>query len=101
VCYAWPCSYFVAKRTQSLDRIVIDECHVVLNDQLDFRKMLQQLGQLAMAETQMVLLTATLPPSLEEELFQRMFWQRDEVTLIRGSTVRPNIAYSVIDGGEG
>ncbi|KAK1807893.1 hypothetical protein LTR12_017751 [Friedmanniomyces endolithicus] len=46
------------KRTQSLDRIVIDECHVVLNDQLDFRKMLQQLGQLAMAETQMVLLTA-------------------------------------------
>ncbi|KAK0768541.1 hypothetical protein LTR59_017590 [Friedmanniomyces endolithicus] len=85
------------KRTQSLDRIVIDECHVVLNDQLSFRKMLQQLGQLAIAETQMVLLTPTLPPSLEDTLFERMFWQREEVTLIRGSTVRPNIAYSVVD----
>ncbi|KAK0343823.1 hypothetical protein LTR94_016858 [Friedmanniomyces endolithicus] len=40
--------------------------------------MLQQLGQLAIAETQMVLLTPTLPPSLEDTLFERMFWQREE-----------------------
>ncbi|KAK0973037.1 hypothetical protein LTR54_017430 [Friedmanniomyces endolithicus] len=89
------------RRLQLLDRIVIDECHVVLNDQAAFRKHLQRLGQLAMAETQIVLLTATLPPSEEDRLFQRMFWQREEVTLIRGSTVRPNTAYSVVDGGDG
>ena len=88
------------KRTQVLDRIVIDECHVILNDQLEFRKHLQELGRLAIAETQMVLLTATLPPSTEATLFERMYWRREEVTLIRGSTVRPNIAYSVIDGAD-
>jgi superfamily II DNA helicase RecQ len=53
---------------------------------------------LAAAETQIVLLTATLPPSEEERLFRRMYWQREEVRLIRASTVRPNIKYSVVNG---
>ena len=55
-----------------LDRIVIDECHIVLNQQRDFRPMMQQLGRLMIARTQVVLLTATLPPSLEDRLWQRM-----------------------------
>lgn len=86
------------RQTQRLDRIVIDECHVILNDRWDFRQHLQQLGKLAFAETQMVLLTATLPPTDEDELFRRMHWERDEVRLIRASTVRPNIEYSIVDG---
>jgi superfamily II DNA helicase RecQ len=69
-----------------------------LNDQWDFRQELQQLGKLAFAETQMLLLTATLPPTEEQTLFDRMYWQRAEVRLIRVSTVRKNIEYSVIDG---
>jgi superfamily II DNA or RNA helicase len=85
-----------SRETRRLDRIVVDECHTILNDQVDFRKRLQRLGELAAAETQMVLLTATLPPSEEERLFQRMYWQREEVRLIRASTVRPNIKYSVV-----
>ena len=87
------------RQTRRLDRIVIDECHVILNNQLGFRKHLQQLGKLAFAETQMVLLTATLPPTDEDDLFDRMYWRREEVRLIRGSTVRTNIQYSVVDGG--
>lgn len=63
------------RQTQRLDRIVIDECHVVLNDRWDFRQHLQQLGKLAFAKTQMLLLTATLPPSDEDELFRRMYWR--------------------------
>jgi len=86
------------RQTQRLDRIVIDECHVILNDRWDFRQHLQQLGKLAFAETQMVLLTATLPPTDEDELFRRMHWEREEVRLIRASTVRPNIEYSIEDG---
>lgn len=86
------------RQTQRLDRIVIDECHVILNDRWDFRQHLQQLGKLAFAETQMVLLTATLPPTDENELFRRMHWKREEVRLIRAATVRPNIEYSIIDG---
>jgi superfamily II DNA helicase RecQ len=87
------------RQTRRLDRIVIDECHVVLNDQLDFRKHLQELGKLSMAETQMVLLTATLAPTEEGRLISRMYWFREEVRMIRASTVRRNIAYSVVDGG--
>lgn len=45
-----------------LDRIVIDECHVILGDQGGFRPYLQQLGKLQSAHTQMLLLTAILAP---------------------------------------
>jgi superfamily II DNA helicase RecQ len=76
-----------------LDRIVIDECHIVLNQQRDFRPMMQQLGRLMMARTQVVLLTATLPPSLEGRLWQRMRWSREQVSLFRGRTSRTNVAY--------
>lgn len=57
---------------QRLDRIVIDECHVVLNQQERFRLLLQQLGKLRLAATQMVLLTAILPPTAEQTLFARI-----------------------------
>ena len=86
------------RQTQRLDRIVIDECHVVLNDRWDFRQEMQRLGKLAFAETQMLLLTATLPPSEEQRLFKRMHWRHEEVRMIRASTVRKNIEYSVVDG---
>ena len=88
------------RQAKRLDRIVIDEAHVILNDRLDFRKHLQAMGRLGAAETQMVLLTATLPPSMESSLWDRMYWQPNEVRLIRASTVRKNIGYSVVDGGK-
>lgn len=87
------------RQTRRLDRIVIDECHVILNDQLDFRKHLQELGGLTSAETQMVLLTATLPPTEEDRLYKGMYWKREEVHMIRASTVRRNVRYSVDNGG--
>ena len=46
----------------------------------------------------MLLLTATLPPYDESQLISRMFWQPNEVRMIRASTVRPNIEYSVVQG---
>lgn len=54
--------------TRALDRIVIDECHVMLNDQPEFRRQVRQLRQLVSLEVQMVLLTATLPPTKERKL---------------------------------
>ncbi|KAK3078742.1 hypothetical protein LTS18_006726, partial [Coniosporium uncinatum] len=85
------------RMTQQLDRIVIDECHVVLNRQFKFRKEMQQLGKLVAADTQMVMLTATLPPSEEEELFRRMHVERERVTMFRSSTARKNVRYGVLD----
>jgi len=88
------------RATRQLDRIVIDECHIVLNRRYDFRKEMQKLGKLASAETQMVMLTATLPPSEEDELFRRMYVERDEVDLFRAETARTNVAYRVIRVGK-
>ena len=44
------------KEISRLDRIVIDECHVMLNDQITFRKQLQRLGELDRGATLMILL---------------------------------------------
>lgn len=85
------------RATRQLDRIVIDECHIVLNRQYLFRKQMQQLGKLVAAETQMVLLTATLPPTEEDELFRRMHFQRHDVNMFRDPTTRTNIAYQCIE----
>jgi superfamily II DNA/RNA helicase len=79
---------------------VIDECHIVLNRQYTFRKQMQQLGRLVAAETQIVMLTATLPPSEEQELFRRMHFDPDQVKMFRVPTARTNVAYSVIKIGQ-
>lgn len=47
---------------------MINKCHVVLDATGEFWPQLHELSRLLVAETQMVLLTATLPPSEEEEL---------------------------------
>jgi superfamily II DNA helicase RecQ len=78
-----------------LDRIVIDECHVVLNSQCDFRPQMAQLGKLVQARTQMVWLTAMLPPSMEDELCRRMKHDQTAVTIYQAQTSRPNVAYRV------
>jgi RecQ family ATP-dependent DNA helicase len=90
------------RATQQLDRIVIDECHVVLNDQMNFRKQMQQLGELSGVRVQMVCLTATLPPSKEAELWRRMHFRAEEVRLFRAVTRRRNVRYAVkeINGGD-
>lgn len=84
------------RATQVLDRIVIDECHVVLNEQHNFRQQMQQLGDLMDVEAQMILLTATLPPSKEKELWRRMSFEETKVTLFRARTVRKNVKYQVV-----
>lgn len=76
---------------------MIDECHMILNQQYTFRKQLQQLGKLATSGTQMIMLTATLPPVKEEELWQRMYFTTEQVKMFQAPTARANIAYCVID----
>ena len=78
-----------------LDRIVIDECHVILNKKQHFRKRLSQLGQLVEHRTQVVLLTATLPPRYQSDLFDKLYIKESEVKIYRSSSNRSNIHYSV------
>ena len=81
------------RATEQLDRIVIDECHTILHDGWDFRRKLRRMGELGRVGVQMVMLTATLPPSAEGRLWERMGWQGGQVQMFRAPTSRSNIAY--------
>jgi superfamily II DNA helicase RecQ len=48
-----------------LDWIVVDKYYVMLNPQKDFRPAIARLKYLVSARTQLVFLTAILPPTLE------------------------------------
>ncbi|KAL4971177.1 P-loop containing nucleoside triphosphate hydrolase protein [Aspergillus desertorum] len=78
-----------------LDRIVVDECHVILNQQKDFRPAMARLGRLVSAQTQMVFLTATLPPTEEATFLHRIKHRANEVSIYRARTSRRNVAYRV------
>lgn len=88
---------FVNAKTLSnqLERIVIDECHTVLQSTRDFRPKVLQLRELISREVQVVCLTATLPPRREDAFMSAIDIDRGDVVIVRESTVRPNIAYSV------
>lgn len=78
-----------------LDQIVVDECHIILNSQKDFRPAIARLGHLVSARTQMVFLTATLPPSIENIFFERIGHPARAVGMYQARTSRGNIAYYI------
>jgi RecQ family ATP-dependent DNA helicase len=81
--------------TAQLDRIVVDECHTILEGSKAFRPRLRELGQLGLVGVQMIYLTATLPPTKEDEFFKLLHSQRGDIHLIRSPTTRKNVSYSV------
>ncbi|KZZ99751.1 tlh3 [Beauveria brongniartii RCEF 3172] len=90
-------------RRGDVDRVVVDECHVILDARKPdgktpgFRPKLFELGD-AVASwcVQIVLLTATLPPAHEPELLQRLGLTQSRPLVFRSSTVRRNIRYGVV-----
>jgi RecQ family ATP-dependent DNA helicase len=76
-----------------LDRIVVDECHTVLDSTPRFRPRLRELGGLAKRRVQMVYLTATLPPSDVAEFIEIMKVDIPDDYIFRAATSRPNIQY--------
>ena len=81
---------------QQLERVIIDECHTVLQSTKKFRPKVLQLRDLISRQTQVVCLTATLLPQREPAFMSVMDMEPDEVSIIREPTTRPNIRYSVI-----
>jgi superfamily II DNA helicase RecQ len=91
------------KGTFQLDRVVVDECHTVLDSRPRFRPKLQKLGRaLVKMCTQLVFLTATLPPQDEEEFFKaiRIPYHPGQPGLFRAPTTRTNIRYQVQESGD-
>ena len=83
---------------QQLDRIVVDECHTVLDSTEEFRPRMRELGQvLGDIGVQMVFLTATLGPGDEEEFCRLMGIRRKEAVIFRSATTRRNIQYQVVE----
>jgi superfamily II DNA helicase RecQ len=78
-----------------LDGFVFDEAHTILEGTQDFRPKLRELGRLALVRVQMVYLTAILPLSKEAEFFKLINARSEDMTIIRTSTTRANVIYSV------
>jgi superfamily II DNA helicase RecQ len=72
--------------------VVIDECHLTFTAS-NYRPKLTQLKKLRVLQCPMVLLAATLPPVLEDELGESMLVGC--ARYIRAITIRPNIHYMV------
>lgn len=83
---------------QELDRIVIDECHVLMESSPKWRPEVLKLTQMTEKDTQVVYLTATLPPTLQSNFLQLAGLNEWSLTICRDDrTTRPNIAYHVVD----
>lgn len=75
-----------------LNRIFVDEAHLVLTART-YRKAMYLLGLLRRVAVPLTLLSATLPPKMIQPI-SAIFKLCDPV-ILRSSTVRPNIAFSV------
>ena len=92
------------RSTYQLDRVVMDECHVVLDSRPDFRPKLQALGaEMVQMGTQLVFLTATLPLQDEEEFFRAIQILQESVYMFCSATSCRNIHYRVheVEGEKG
>ena len=85
------------KMMRQLDRIVVDECHVVLDSTREWRPQIRQLIEMTEKGVQVVYLTATLPPKNEPEFYEVMGLKEGDVHRFRDSTTRKNVAYSVVE----
>lgn len=78
-----------------LDRVVIDECHLLLSFNDSFRKRMTKISEFVkIANTQLLMMTATLPKSHEDMLFN-ILEIHGNVKVVRERTVRKNISYEV------
>ena len=83
--------------SKQLSRIVIDECHTLIT-QLSFRPIMRRMGSLVRCvDCQILLLTATLPPSMVERL--RIILGCEKLDIVRRLDDRKEMEYSVIDLG--
>lgn len=81
---------------QALDRVVVDECHVLLDGDPGFRPQLRELGGVLRDwGVQTIFLTATLAPADEDEFFWTAGLSRRLVRMFRSRTTRKNIRYRV------
>lgn len=80
-----------------LERIVIDECHTILESTAEWRPKALELSQMTDKGVQVVFLMATLPPSKETTLFRAVGVEEHDMRIFRDNTSRSNIAYRIVE----
>ncbi|KAJ9129553.1 DEAD-like helicases superfamily protein, partial [Pleurostoma richardsiae] len=81
---------------QQLDRIVVDECHLVLDGSSDYRPGLLKLGEtVAEIGVQLICMTATMSPYELQGFYTLMQLPRNRVKVYRTATTRTNLRYVV------
>jgi superfamily II DNA helicase RecQ len=86
-------SAFLNTFRHRIARFIVDEAHLILTHD-PFRQVMGHLQWIGTLGIQIVLMTATLPPSLEESLRKAVgitSW-----TIIRSPTPRPSISFNVV-----
>jgi superfamily II DNA helicase RecQ len=78
--------------TNELDRVVFDECHMIVTA-VEYRPAMALLPRLRELACQMVFLTGTMPPSQVQEFEEAMLLRG--ARLVRGPTTRRDIFYRV------
>ena len=78
---------------QQLDRVVFDECHLILTAKA-YRKRMALVPTLREIHCPMVFLTGTLPLSMEEDFQQTMFLSHPR--LVRSLATRRDLSYEVV-----
>ena len=76
-----------------LARVVVDESYLVCTAE-SYRKKMREVKQLRMLYCQFVLLTATLPPTIEPAFEEALLLQRP--LYIRSATIRTDLEYYVV-----
>jgi len=77
-------------QSSSLDRIIIDECHLLIST-TSYRNIMVRVKELFLLQVQFVLLTGTLPYSFENELASTLYL--NDLSIIRSDCLRHNISY--------
>ena len=85
------------KAAGGLDRIVIDECHMIMDASHKWRPKMLELVEMMDRRVQVIFLTATMRPKDEEEFFGLMGLKESEVMKLREKTARENIVYQVME----
>jgi superfamily II DNA helicase RecQ len=91
----------IKRASHQLERIVIDECHTILESTDEWRPQVRELREMGGKGTQVVFLTATLPPTDEGKFFEAVGLEGSTMKVIRVSTRRTNVAYRVLEYEKG
>ncbi|RVD83632.1 uncharacterized protein DFL_001416 [Arthrobotrys flagrans] len=90
----------ILRVNNSLNRIVIDECHTVVTEN-GFRPAMSQVFHLNSLEVPLVFTTATLPPRMVGDFEDVLTLTGCPVRYIRAQSLRPNISVTVRRCGNG